>query len=97
MHEQILLIRRPPVSEEELASLVETGRSMTLQNMRARFRDFVSLHFDRHADAADAFTWFIQAADRSPEPNVAAKARAFRSNWPLPACCWTAAAFSKQR
>jgi putative nonproteinogenic amino acid hydroxylase len=78
MHEQVLLVRRPPL-EDQVAHLLETGDGMTLGNMRARFREFASVHFDRQANAADAFKWFIQAADRSPDPSVAAKARAFKA------------------
>jgi hypothetical protein len=47
--------------------------------MRPDFRRFAAVHFERQAHATKTFDWYEEAARRSGDAEVLAKARAFRT------------------
>lgn len=77
--EPIRIIERPEATEAELEELVGSGRNLTAATMRSDFRRFAALHFERRAHAAAAFDWYEEAARRSGDVGVVAKAQAFRT------------------
>lgn len=77
--EPIRVVERPEPTEAELAELIDAGRNFTLETMRAHFRPFAALHFDRRAHATAGFDWYIEAARRSGDADIVAKAEAFRT------------------
>ncbi|NBM14285.1 putative nonproteinogenic amino acid hydroxylase [Streptomyces sp. GC420] len=76
--EPIRIIERPAATEAELEELVGSGRTMTPETIRADFRRFAALHYERHAHAAAVFDWYEEAARRSGDAGIVAKAQAFR-------------------
>lgn len=77
--EPIRVVELPEPTEAELEELIDSGRSFTPQTMRADFRRFAALHFDRRAHATAAFDWYVAAARRSGNEDIVAKAQAFRT------------------
>jgi putative nonproteinogenic amino acid hydroxylase len=77
--EPIRIIERPEATEAELEELMDSGRQLTLETMRPAFRRFAELHFERHAHATAAFDWYEEAARRSRNADVVARAQAFRT------------------
>ncbi|WP_318218880.1 putative nonproteinogenic amino acid hydroxylase [Streptomyces sp. SCL15-6] len=77
--EPIRIIDRPEPTAAELEELMESCRNLTPANMRSGFRRFVDLHFKRHSHAAAVFDWYVEAARRSGDDEVVAKAEAFRT------------------
>ncbi|MFE1290928.1 putative nonproteinogenic amino acid hydroxylase [Streptomyces sp. NPDC058751] len=77
--EPIRVVERPEPADAELEELIASGAGLTLETMRAGFRPFAELHFERHAHATAAFDWYVQAARRSGDEDVVAKAQAFRT------------------
>lgn len=77
--EPIRVVERPEPTEAELAELIDSGRDFTPETMRANFRPFAALHFDRRAHATAAFDWYIEAARRSGDADIVAKAEAFKT------------------
>ncbi|MEI5103107.1 putative nonproteinogenic amino acid hydroxylase [Streptomyces sp. PmtG] len=75
----IRVMDRPEVTEAELEKLIESGRNFTPETMRANFRQFAALHFERQVHATAAFDWYIEAARRSGDEALVAKAQAFRT------------------
>ncbi|MFH8394029.1 MULTISPECIES: putative nonproteinogenic amino acid hydroxylase [unclassified Streptomyces] len=77
--EPVLLPERPEVSAAELEELIDSGRHFTPGTMRAAFRPFAALHFERRAHATAAFDWYLEAARRTGDEDMVAKAQAFRT------------------
>lgn len=77
--EPVRIMERPEITEAELEELLASGRDLTPATMRSRFRRFASLHFERRAHAAAAFDWFEEAARRTGDAGMVAKAQAFRA------------------
>ncbi|MCT9008773.1 putative nonproteinogenic amino acid hydroxylase [Streptomyces sp. NPDC054766] len=77
--EPISVPDRPEVSAAELEELIDSGRNFTPQTMRADFRRFAAVHFERRAHATAAFDWYLEAARRSGDEDMVAKAQAFRT------------------
>lgn len=77
--EPIRVVELPEVTDAELEELIDSGRSLTPRTMRADFRRFAALHFDRRAHATAAFDWYVAAARRSGNEDIVAKAQAFRT------------------
>ncbi|MER5446338.1 putative nonproteinogenic amino acid hydroxylase [Streptomyces sp. NPDC002764] len=76
--DSIRVIERPEATEAEIEELVDSGRTMTRESMRSDFRRFAALHYERHTPASAVFDWYEEAARRSGDAAVAAKAEAFR-------------------
>ncbi|MCL6672181.1 MULTISPECIES: putative nonproteinogenic amino acid hydroxylase [Streptomyces] len=74
----IRVIERPEATEAEIEHLVDSGRTMTRESMRSDFPRFAALHYERHAPASTVFDWYEEAARRSGDAAVVAKAQAFR-------------------
>ncbi|MFE7858585.1 putative nonproteinogenic amino acid hydroxylase [Streptomyces sp. NPDC057403] len=77
--EPIRVVARPEPTAAELEELIAAGKEFTLETMRAHFRPFAALHFERHAHATAAFDWYVEAARRSGDEDIVAKAQAFRT------------------
>ncbi|MFE7644175.1 putative nonproteinogenic amino acid hydroxylase [Streptomyces phaeoluteigriseus] len=77
--EPVRIMERPEITEAELEELLASGRDLTPATMRSRFRRFAALHFERRAHAAAAFDWFEEAARRTGDAGMVAKAQAFRT------------------
>ncbi|WP_186768233.1 putative nonproteinogenic amino acid hydroxylase [Streptomyces qinzhouensis] len=77
--EPVRIIERPEATEAELEELIDSGRDFTPETMRSAFRRFAALHFERRAHAATAFDWYVEAARRSGDDALVAKAEAFRA------------------
>lgn len=77
--EPIRIIERPAATEAELEELMDSGRKLTLETMRPAFRRFAEFHFERRTHAVAAFDWYEEAARRSGNTGVVAKAQAFRT------------------
>ncbi|MFE7183192.1 putative nonproteinogenic amino acid hydroxylase [Streptomyces erythrochromogenes] len=77
--EPIRIIERPEATEAELEELLNIGRNFTPATMRSDFRRFAELHFERRSHAATTYDWYAEAARRSGDAGVVAKARAFRT------------------
>ncbi|MEU0436381.1 hypothetical protein ABZ153_33115 [Streptomyces sp. NPDC006290] len=77
--EPIRVPERPEVSAAELEELIDSGRKFTPETMRADFRRFAAVHFERRAHATAAFDWYLEAARRSGDEDLVAKAQAFRT------------------
>lgn len=75
--EPIRVVKRPEATEAELAELI--GGNLTPATMRADFRRFAELHFERRAHATAAFDWYIEAARRTGDEDMVAKAQAYRT------------------
>ncbi|MDJ0466741.1 putative nonproteinogenic amino acid hydroxylase [Streptomyces sp. H27-C3] len=73
------IVSRPPVSDAEMGELLSSTAGLTTSTMRAAFRRFAAVHFDRQSDATAAFDWFVEAAERTGDNAMADKARAFRT------------------
>ncbi|MER7173077.1 putative nonproteinogenic amino acid hydroxylase [Streptomyces mesophilus] len=76
---EVRVVEPPEPSDAELEELIASGETFTAQNLHARFRPFAELHFERKAHATAAFDWFLQAARRSGDEDLVAKAQAFRT------------------
>ncbi|MGW7264891.1 putative nonproteinogenic amino acid hydroxylase [Streptomyces sp. NPDC054842] len=77
--EPVRIIERPEVGEAELEDLIATGETFTPETMRAAFRRFAEIHFERRAHATAAFDWYVAAARRTGDEDLVAKAQAFRT------------------
>lgn len=77
--EPVRIVERPEPTEAELEKLISGDRNLTPQTMRSDFRRFAEFHFERHAHAAAAFDWYAEAARRTGDAGVIAKAEAFRT------------------
>lgn len=77
--EPVRIIDRPEPTEAELEKLIDADRNMTPATMRSDFRRFAEFHFERHAHAAAAFDWYLEAARRTGDAGMVAKAEAFRT------------------
>ncbi|WP_328675191.1 putative nonproteinogenic amino acid hydroxylase [Streptomyces sp. NBC_00343] len=76
--EPIRIMERPEATDAELEELAGSGRTLTPATMRSDFRRFAALHFERRTHAVEAFDWYEEAARRSGDAEVLAKAQAFR-------------------
>ncbi|MEU9343327.1 putative nonproteinogenic amino acid hydroxylase [Streptomyces sp. NPDC048278] len=76
--EPIRVIERPEATQAELEELIASGQEMTPATMRSGFRRFAALHFERRAHAVETFDWYEEAARRTGDAGVVAKAEAFR-------------------
>ncbi|MFG2351161.1 putative nonproteinogenic amino acid hydroxylase [Streptomyces phaeochromogenes] len=76
--EPIRIIERPEATPAELEELIGSGRKLTPATMRSDFRQFAALHFERNAHAAMVFDWYEEAARRTGDVGMVAKAQAFR-------------------
>lgn len=77
--EPIRIIELPEPTEAELEKLIDADRNLTPATMRSDFRRFAEFHFERHAHTAEAFEWYIEAARRTGDADLVAKAEAFRT------------------
>jgi putative nonproteinogenic amino acid hydroxylase len=78
--EPIRVVERPEPTEAELEELIAAGGAgLTPEAMRSRFRPFAELHFERHAHATAALDWYVEAARRTGDEDIVAKAQAFRT------------------
>ncbi|MEU5344364.1 MULTISPECIES: putative nonproteinogenic amino acid hydroxylase [unclassified Streptomyces] len=75
----VRIVSRPPVPDAELEELLSSLADLNTSTMRAAFRRFAAVHFDRQAGATAAFDWFIEAAVRTGDDAMVDKARAFRT------------------
>lgn len=75
----VRIMSRPAVSDADIAELLDSAADMNAANMRASFRKFAAVHFTRRADATAAFDWFVEAAVRTGDDALVAKAEAFRT------------------
>ncbi|MEV0558624.1 hypothetical protein AB0I27_34945 [Streptomyces sp. NPDC050597] len=71
-------MERPEATPAELEELMVPGSKLTPATMRSDFRRFATLHFERHAHAATVFDWYEEAARRTGDVGMVAKAQAFR-------------------
>ncbi|MFF1401698.1 putative nonproteinogenic amino acid hydroxylase [Streptomyces sp. NPDC058294] len=69
----------PEVTDADVEELIGSGPRLTRATMRASFRRFAALHFERRAHATAAFDWFAEAARRTGDEVMVAKAEAFRT------------------
>ena len=76
--QEIHLVDRPPLPDEELEKILDIGSELTVANMHGKFRAFAAAHFTHAIPAAGTFDLFSRAAARSSDPNVKVKADAFR-------------------
>ncbi|MGB8943443.1 MAG: putative nonproteinogenic amino acid hydroxylase [Streptomyces sp.] len=77
--EPIRIIERPEATEAELEELLGAGGDLTPESMRSDFRRFAEFHFERHSHAATTYDWYEEAARRTGDAGLVAKARAFRT------------------
>ncbi len=77
--EPVRIMDRPEPTEEEREELLDSCRRLTAATMRPAFRRFVETHFSRHLHAREVFDWYVEAARRSGDEDMVAKARAFRT------------------
>jgi putative nonproteinogenic amino acid hydroxylase len=77
--EPIRIVERPEPAEAEIEELIGSAARMTPAAMRAHFRRFAEFHFVRHAHATAAFDWYVEAARRTGDAGVIAKAEAYRT------------------
>lgn len=77
--EPVRIVELPEPTEAELEKLIDADRNMTPATMGSDFRRFAEFHFERHAHAAEAFDWFVEAARRTGNAGMVAKANAFRA------------------
>nr|AGZ15468.1 L-proline 3-hydroxylase type II [Streptomyces sp. MK498-98F14] len=77
--EPIRIMDRPDPTEAELEELIGSGGNMTPETMRADFRRFAELHFERRAHITAAFDWYLAAVRRTENPDMVATAQAFRT------------------
>ena len=77
--EPICIVERPEASEAELEELLFLGKHLTPTSMRSDFRRFAEFHFARRSHAATAFDWYEEAARRTGNAEMVAKARMFRT------------------
>ncbi|MEU0932396.1 putative nonproteinogenic amino acid hydroxylase [Embleya sp. NPDC005971] len=77
--EPIRIVERPEPTDAELEELMDSGRDLTPETMRAAFRRFAALHFVRRAHAAASFDWYVEAVRRTGDADMVAKAQAFRA------------------
>ncbi|MEU0602278.1 putative nonproteinogenic amino acid hydroxylase [Streptomyces sp. NPDC006393] len=76
--EPIRVVERPEPTEAELEELIGSG-NLTPATMRSDFRRFAELHFERRAHATAAFDWYVEAARRTGDEDMVAKAEAYRT------------------
>ncbi|MGV9314996.1 putative nonproteinogenic amino acid hydroxylase [Streptomyces sp. NPDC003691] len=76
--EPVRIVERPEATEAEIEELVASAAGMSTASMRSDFRRFAAFHFERRVHAAAAFDWYEEAAWRTGDAAVAAKAQAFR-------------------
>jgi putative nonproteinogenic amino acid hydroxylase len=77
--EPIRIMERPEPTEAELEELLGSGADLTPATMRSGFRRFAELHFERRAHATAAFDWYVEAARRTGDEDMVAKAQSFRT------------------
>ncbi|MDT0616320.1 putative nonproteinogenic amino acid hydroxylase [Streptomyces lancefieldiae] len=77
--EPVRVMERPEPTDAELEELLDSGRSLTPRTMRSVFRRFAALHFERRSHATTVFDWYVEAARRSGNEDVVAKAQAYRA------------------
>jgi putative nonproteinogenic amino acid hydroxylase len=78
MTEPEYIVQRKPLTSADVPGLIDSAARMTTENMRDVFRRFATVHFEYEASAADIYAWFVDAAGRSGDERVLAKAEAFR-------------------
>lgn len=77
--EPVRVMERPEPTEAELEELLDSCRGLTPATMRSGFRRFADFHFTRRVHAATVFDWYVEAARRSGDDEMVAKARAYRT------------------
>ncbi|MEV7189630.1 putative nonproteinogenic amino acid hydroxylase [Kitasatospora sp. NPDC093102] len=77
--EPIRIMDRPEPTEAELEELLDSCRNLTPATMRSGFRRFAELHFTRNVHATAVFDRYVEAARRSGDEEMVAKARAYRT------------------
>ncbi|MFF9086434.1 putative nonproteinogenic amino acid hydroxylase [Streptomyces sp. NPDC014991] len=75
----VRILDLPEVTEADVEELIGSGPQLTRATMRASFRRFAALHFERRAPATAAFDWYAEAARRTGDEVMVAKAEAFRT------------------
>ncbi|WP_158717178.1 putative nonproteinogenic amino acid hydroxylase [Streptomyces griseus] len=77
--EPVRIIERPEATQAEIEDLIDSGRHFTPETMRTEFRRFAEFHFERRAHATAALDWYVEAARRTGDDSMTAKASAFRT------------------
>lgn len=77
--EPVRIMERREPTEVELEELLDSCRQLTPATMRSGFRRFADLHFKRNAHAREVFDWYVEAARRSGDDEMVAKAQAYRT------------------
>ncbi|MET7303538.1 putative nonproteinogenic amino acid hydroxylase [Embleya sp. NPDC005575] len=77
--EPIRIMELPGTTDVELKELIDSGRDLTPETMRAGFRRFAEFHFERRADITAAFDWYVEAVRLTGDVDMVAKAQAFRT------------------
>ncbi|APU21344.1 putative nonproteinogenic amino acid hydroxylase [Actinoalloteichus sp. GBA129-24] len=77
--EPVRVMARPEPTEAELEELLDSCRQLTAATMRSGFRRFAEFHYERHAHAREVFDWYVEAARRSGDDDMVAKAQAYRT------------------
>lgn len=72
------LIKRPPLTADELESLYGLGAILNPNNVADVIRLFAHVHFYRRVQAASCFDWLIEAARRSRHPELVPRAMDYR-------------------
>jgi putative nonproteinogenic amino acid hydroxylase len=73
------IIERPEATGAEIEELLGAGGGLTPASMRSDFRRFAEFHFARRSHAATTYEWYEEAARRTGDVGMVAKARAFRT------------------
>ncbi|WP_329112988.1 putative nonproteinogenic amino acid hydroxylase [Streptomyces sp. NBC_01465] len=74
----VRIMDRPEPTAAEIEELVASGADFTPATMPAAFRRFAELHFVRQAHSTAAYDWYIEAARRSGDADLVARAESFR-------------------
>ncbi|MFE0176934.1 putative nonproteinogenic amino acid hydroxylase [Streptomyces sp. NPDC059002] len=77
--EPISIVERPEATEAELEELLGADGNLTPESMRSDFRRFAEFHFERRSHAAMTYDWYEEAARRTGDADMVAKARVFRT------------------
>lgn len=74
----IHIVDRPALSETELGSMIEEASTMTEGTIRSVFESLVAVHYRRNVSNVEVYSWFSEAAEKSGDARLKAKADAYR-------------------
>ncbi|GAA1374815.1 putative nonproteinogenic amino acid hydroxylase [Streptomyces beijiangensis] len=75
----VRIMDRPELSDTELEELIASGAELTPATLRAGFRRFAEVHFERSAHATAAFDWYVEAVRRTGNADMVTTAETFRT------------------